>query len=51
MKAFLTAVIVSAGLAVGAFFVLNTQQQTADQAFATSGARVGNPGHNLTGVN
>ena len=31
--------------------VLNTQQKTAAQAFVTDGARVGDPGHNLTGVN
>jgi len=30
---------------------LNAQQKSAAQAFATSGARVGDPGHNLTGVN
>ncbi len=47
MKAFISAVIVAVALAVGAAFVLNTQQQTADKAFATSGARVGDPGHNL----
>ncbi|MEN9707701.1 MAG: hypothetical protein RIQ68_109 [Pseudomonadota bacterium] len=47
MKAFISAVIVAVVVAVGAAFVLNTQQQTADKAFATSGARVGDPGHNL----
>jgi hypothetical protein len=51
MKAFLSAVIVSAVLAVGAAYVLNTKQQSSAQAFATSGARVGDPGHNLVGVN
>ena len=47
MKAFISAIIVAVVVAVGAAFVLNTQQQTADKAFATSGARVGDPGHNL----
>lgn len=51
MKAFLAAVIVAVAVAAGAAYVLNTQQKTAAQAFATDGARVGNPGHNLTGVN
>lgn len=47
MKAFISAVIVAVVFAVGAAMVLDTQQQTADKAFATSGARVGDPGHNL----
>jgi len=47
MKAFISAVIVSLVLAVGASFVLNTQQQTAANAVSTSSARVGDPGHNL----
>jgi hypothetical protein len=51
MKAFLAAVIVAVAVAAGAAFVLNTQQKTAAQAFVTDGARVGDPGHNLTGVN
>jgi hypothetical protein len=51
MKAFLSAVIVAVVLSAGAAYVLNTQQKSAAQAFATSGARVGDPGHNLVGVN
>ena len=47
MKAFISAVIVAVIVAVGAAFVLDSQQKTADKAFAPSGARVGNPGHNL----
>jgi hypothetical protein len=47
MKAFISAVVVAIILAVGASYVLNTQQQTAADAFATTGARVGDPGHNL----
>jgi hypothetical protein len=51
MKAFLAAVIVAVAVAAGASFVLNTQQKTVAQAFATDGARVGDPGSNLTGLN
>jgi hypothetical protein len=51
MKAFLSAVIVAVVLSVGAAYVLNTQQKSSAQAFATSGSRVGDPGHNLVGVN
>lgn len=47
MKAFLSAVLVAVALAVGAAWILNTQQKTVDQAFVTSGARVGDPGKNL----
>jgi hypothetical protein len=47
MKAFISAVIVAVVFAVGAAMVLDSQQQTADKAFATSAARVGDPGHNL----
>ncbi len=51
MKAFLTSVIVAVAVAAGAAYVLDTQQKTAAQAFVTDGARVGDPGHNLVGVN
>ena len=51
MKAFVSAVIVAVVLATGAAYVLNTQQQSSAQAFATSGARVGDPGPHLVGVN
>jgi hypothetical protein len=51
MKAFLSAVIVAVCLAAGASYVLSTQQKSAAQAFATGGARVGDGGHNLIGVN
>ncbi len=51
MKAFLSAMVVAAVFAVGAAYVLDTQQKSAAQAFATTGARVGDPGHNLVGVN
>ena len=51
MKAFIAAVICAAAMGVGAFYVLHTQQETVDVAFSTSGARVGDPGHNLVGMN
>ncbi len=51
MNAFLAAVIVAVAVAAGSFLVLNTQQKTVAQAFATDGARVGNPGNNLIGMN
>lgn len=50
MKAFIAAVICAAVIGVGASYILHTQQQTVDVAFATSGARVGDPGHNLVGT-
>jgi hypothetical protein len=51
MKAFFAAVICAAVIGIVASYVLHTQQQTVDVAFATSGARVGDPGHNLIGTN
>lgn len=48
MKAFLASVIFAVILAVGASMVLNDGFQTpASSAFATEGARVGDPGSNL----
>jgi predicted ribosomally synthesized peptide with SipW-like signal peptide len=47
MKAFIAAVICAAAIGVAASYALHTQQETVDVAFSTSGARVGNPGHNL----
>jgi hypothetical protein len=49
MWPFLYAVIGAIVIAFGAAWLLNTQQQTAAEAFATSATRVGDPGHNLTG--
>jgi hypothetical protein len=51
MKAFIAAVICAAAIGVGASYVLRTQQETVDVAFSTSSARVGDPGHNLVGMN
>jgi hypothetical protein len=47
MKAFVAAVIVAVVVAIGASFVLEAQQKSVDQAFATNSTRVGEPGHNL----
>jgi hypothetical protein len=49
MRAFIAAVICAAAIGVAASYVLHLQQETADAAFSTSGARVGDPGHNLVG--
>jgi len=51
MKAFIVAVICAAALGVGASYVLHLQQETVDVAFSTNGARVGDSGHNLVGMN
>ena len=48
MKAFVSSLVVGVVLAVTVSFVLNENFQTdAHTAFATEGARVGNPGDNL----
>ena len=49
MKAFLAAVIAAVALGVLARFALTSSQKFAYQAFATSGARVSEPGTNLVG--
>ncbi|GJD48738.1 hypothetical protein OPKNFCMD_1462 [Methylobacterium crusticola] len=49
MRAFVVAVAMAVVLAVAASFVLGESQRFAYQAFATSGARVSNPGTNLVG--
>ncbi|MGU3360087.1 hypothetical protein ACLBWX_07130 [Methylobacterium sp. M6A4_1b] len=49
MKAFILAVIAAVGLGVAAMYVLTSNQKFAYQAFATSGARVSEPGTNLVG--
>ena len=49
MKVFLAALVFAAVAAVGVSIVLNTVQQTSSVASTTSGARVGDPGHNLVG--
>jgi hypothetical protein len=49
MKSFVSAVLFAVIVAVGANMVLTRQASTSDAAFATSGARVGDPGYNLIG--
>jgi hypothetical protein len=49
MRAFLASVAVAVVVAVGAMFALDAVWRPADQAFATSGARVGDGGDNLVG--
>ncbi|HUF44674.1 MAG TPA: hypothetical protein VMN43_04985 [Aestuariivirgaceae bacterium] len=48
MKAFLSAVVVSLVVAVGAAFILDgTFQRPSSEAYTTSGVRLDDPGHNL----
>lgn len=49
MNAFIAAVVAAIGLGLAAMFVLTSNQELAYQEFATSGARVSHPGHNLVG--
>ena len=49
MKVFVAALAFAVVAAVGVAIVLNTIQEPSSVAFSTSGARVGDPGHNLTG--
>ncbi|MDO5658782.1 MAG: hypothetical protein Q4G36_10750 [Paracoccus sp. (in: a-proteobacteria)] len=47
MKAFLAALVATFAIAFLASTVLSGMQQTAPEAYATEGARVGDPGNNL----
>ena len=49
MKVFVAALAFAVAAAVGVAMVLNTLQEPSSVAFSTSGARVGDPGHNLIG--
>ena len=49
MKSFVAALAFAVIAAVGVAMVLNTIQEPSSVAFTTSGARVGDPGHNLIG--
>jgi hypothetical protein len=49
MKSFIAALLFAAVAAVCVAMLLNTVQRPSSVAFTTSGARVGDPGHNLTG--
>jgi len=49
MKSFVAALAFAVIAAVGVAMVLNTIQEPSSVAFTTTGARVGDPGHNLVG--
>jgi p-aminobenzoyl-glutamate transporter AbgT len=49
MKVFVAAVAFAVVAAVAVAMVLNTIQEPSSVAFTTSGARVGDSGHNLIG--
>jgi hypothetical protein len=49
MKVFVAALAFAVVAAIGVAVVLNTIQEPSSVAFSTSGARVGDPGHNLIG--
>jgi hypothetical protein len=49
MKSFIAALLFAVLAAVAVSMLLNTVQRPSSVAFTTSGARVGDPGHNLTG--
>ena len=49
MKPFLLGVAATIVLGIAAAFLLDGIQQRAYEAYATSGARVSDPGHNLVG--
>jgi hypothetical protein len=49
MKVFVAALAFAVVAAVGVAIVLNSIQEPSSVAFSTSGARVGDPGHNLIG--
>jgi hypothetical protein len=49
VKVFVSALVLAVLLAGGAAYVLNLNQKTAYQAFATTGVRISEPGYNLVG--
>lgn len=51
MRTILLAVVASLALGGLAAALLTSTQKTAYEAYATSGARVSQPGHNLVGPN
>ncbi len=50
MKAFALAVLLAVGGGYAAAIVLGGEQKTAYEQFTTTGARVGDAGHNLVGA-
>lgn len=51
MKAFIAALILVIAIGAAAGWLMAREEEPAYAAFATSGARVDNPGHNLVGPN
>jgi predicted phage tail protein len=49
MKVFLASLVFALVAAVGVSMVLGSIQQPSSTSFTTTGARVGDPGHNLVG--
>jgi phosphate/sulfate permease len=49
MKVFVASLLFALVAAVGVALVLDTIQKPSSTTFTTSGARVGDPGHNLIG--
>jgi len=49
MKVFVAALAFAVVAAVGVAMVLGSIQQPSSTSFTTTGARVGDPGHNLVG--
>jgi len=49
MKAFVFAVLIAVSGGVAAAYVLSAEQKFAYQQYSTTGARVGDAGHNLVG--
>jgi ubiquinone biosynthesis protein Coq4 len=49
MKMIILSAVAVLALGFGAALILSSEQQAAYQAYSTSGARVGEPGHNLVG--
>jgi len=49
VKVILASVLVAVVLSLAASFILDASQRPAYEVYSTSGARVGNPGHNLVG--
>ena len=51
MKVILASLVVAIVVGVAAALILDRTQTPAYEAYATSGTRVGDPGHNLVGPN
>ncbi|KAA2237168.1 hypothetical protein [Salinarimonas soli] len=51
MKVIIASAVAALVLGIGSALILNAVQEPAYEAFATTGARVGQPGENLVGQN